>query len=441
MRRGEVSGRVVAGLVALLALAAGPVAAQTRLDPTEQQIASWVDGHVDDAVALLEHTVNINSGTKNPAGVRAVGDVLKTELESLGFDARLIDMSTVERGPHLFAERWEGDRGRSVLLIGHLDTVFEKDEAFQTFSREGDTAAGPGVDDMKGGDVVIIYALKALQSVGALRDTRIIVAFTGDEEAPGRPLDVARRDLIDAGKRVDVALGFEGAVRSDGQEYGTIARRSSSEWTLEVTGRQAHSSGIFNDETGAGAIFEAARILDDFYNEVRGEEYLTFNAGVILGGTVVEYDPETNQGTAFGKTNVVPNRVVVHGGIRTISDDQLERARQAMREVVAHHLPLTNATITFEDGYPSMPPTEGNNALMQELSEVSQALGTGPMVTLDPARRGAADISFVAPYVDAALAGLGTYGEGSHTPDETMDLSTFPLAIKRAAIMIYRLTR
>ncbi|NIP78448.1 MAG: M20/M25/M40 family metallo-hydrolase, partial [Gemmatimonadetes bacterium] len=88
------------------------------------------------------------------------------------FEARLVDMAAVDRGPHLVAERWEGERGRSVLLIGHLDTVFEEDEAFQTFVREGDTARGPGVSDMKGGDVVVIYALKALQAMGALDGTR-----------------------------------------------------------------------------------------------------------------------------------------------------------------------------------------------------------------------------------------------------------------------------
>ncbi|MGD8321989.1 MAG: M20/M25/M40 family metallo-hydrolase, partial [Gemmatimonadota bacterium] len=215
---------------------------------------------------------------------------------------------------------------------------------------------------------------------------------------------------------------------------------SSTEWRLEVHGKQAHSSGIFSDETGAGAIFEAARILDDFYDEVRGEEYLTFNAGVILGGTEVRYDPEETRGTAFGKTNVVPNRVVVHGGMRTISNDQTERARAAMRAVVARHLPQTSAEITFTDGYPAMAPTEGNRELQQMLSDINVALGGEPMPALDPARRGAADISFVAPYTDG-LAGLGPYGEGGHTPDERLDLSSLPVAIKRAALLIYRLTR
>ncbi|RMH23241.1 MAG: M20/M25/M40 family metallo-hydrolase [Gemmatimonadetes bacterium] len=375
----------------------------------------------------------------NHDGVRAVGDVLRQELEALGFETRWIDMPpSMRRAGHLFARR-HGDRGRSLLLIGHLDTVFEKDHPFQRFERLGDTARGPGVGDMKGGDVVILLALKALADAGALEGADITVAFIGDEESPGAPLEVARRDLIEAGRRADVALGFEGAVRDSLGEYVTIARRSSSEWLLEVEGRQAHSSGIFGPRTGAGAIFEAARILNGFYERVRGERYLTFNAGAILGGTEVTYDPEHTRGTAFGKTNVIPQRAVVHGGLRTISTEQTERARAAMRAVVAEHLPRTNATITFRDGYPPMAPTEGNRALMKLYVAASRDLGLGELTALDPGRRGAADISFVAPYADG-LAGLGVHGSGAHGPNETIDLTSIPVAAKRAAVFIHRLT-
>jgi glutamate carboxypeptidase len=209
---------------------------------------------------------------------------------------------------------------------------------------------------------------------------------------------------------------------------------------LTVTGRQAHSSGIFSEESGAGAIFEAARILNGFYEEVRGEEHLTFNAGNIQGGTDVVYDPSQNRGTTFGKTNIIPRKLVVHGGIRTISDEQLERAREAMSAVVARNLPVTEASIEFKEGYPSMSPTEGNQRLQLLLSDVNKDLGRGEMPSLDPSKRGAADISFVAPYTDA-LAGMGALGEGGHTPNESLELDTMALAIKRAAIFIYRLSQ
>lgn len=400
----------------------------------------YVDTHADEAVGLLERVVNINSGTLNVEGVRQVGRVFQAPLDSLGFDARWIELpDSLGRAGHLFAYR-QGTRGKRVLLIGHLDTVFERDDAFQRFVREGRYASGPGVNDMKGGDVVILYALKALHAAGALEGTTITVAMTGDEEAPGRPLEIARHHLIEAGRNSDVALEFETGARDSATEYATVARRSSSGWTLTVHGRTAHSSGVFGEGTGSGAIYEAARILTAFHEELRGEPYLTFNPGVIVGGTDVRYDRGESRGTAFGKTNVVAQSAIVTGDIRTMTDEQLQRTRERMRAIVARHLPQTQAEIEFSDGYPSMPPTEGNQALLDLLNTVNRDLGTPAMEALDPGRRGAADVSFVAPYVDA-LAGLGANGSGAHAPGERIDLETLPMQVKRAALLIYRLTR
>lgn len=411
--------------------------ASAELNADEQRMADWIDANAEAAIALLEESVNIGSGTMNHDGVRAVGAVMRRELDALGLDTEWIDMRETNRAGHLFGRKLSGSAPK-ILLIGHLDTVFEADDAFQSFSRDGQTATGPGVDDMKSGNVIIVYALKALEQIGALDDIPVVVAYTGDEEKTGRPLSVARRDLKLAGEWADVALGFESAVNFDGKDWATIARRSSSSWTLTVEGRQAHSSGVFSAKVGAGAIFEAARILNAFYDEVRGEQYLTFNAGTIQGGTDVTYDEQLNRGTTFGKTNVVPSKVIVHGGMRTISDEQLERARDAMRRIVGENHPVTSARITFEDRYPSMAPTDGNRRLQSLLSDINVALGRGEMPALDPAKRGAADISFVAADVDG-LAGLGALGSGGHTPNESLDLDTLPLAIKRAAILIYRL--
>lgn len=429
-------GRLSATL--LLLMLAGSVHGQ--LTEEEAAMVNWIESQTSEVEALVERLVNINSGTMNHAGVREVGSILAEELAELGFETEWIGLPVeVERAGHLFARR-SGDRGKRILLIGHLDTVFELDDAFQGFVRQGSWASGPGSIDMKSGNVVIIYALKALAQIGALEGSQIVVAYTGDEESPGEPLEVSRRDLIEAGEWGDVALGFEYGVRDTEAEWATISRRSASEWRLEVTGQQAHSSQVFGDEVGAGAIFEASRILAGFYEKVRGEDYLTFNAGAFLGGTDVDYDLENTRGEVFGKINVVPRHVVVHGGIRAISDEQLDRARDAMRSVVAQHLPHTDATITFIEMYPPMPPTEGNKRLHTMLSDINQALGGDPMPALDPSRRGAADISFVAPYADA-LAGLGAQGENSHSPNERLDLHSLPSAIKRAAILIYQLTR
>jgi len=426
--------------IVILAFSLFTVPVSAELSVEEQAMIDWIDEHAEDSIDLLEELVNIGSGTMNAQGIHAVGEALRVELDGIGLDTEWIELpAELNRGNHLVG-RLDGNRGKKMLLIGHLDTVFESTDEFQAFSRDGNVGRGPGIEDMKSGDVVIVYALKALDEIGALDGVQVVVFYTGDEEKTGKPLSISRKDLIEAGKWADVALGFESAMRFDATDWATIARRSSSGWRLEVTGKQAHSSGIFRDEYGAGAIFEAARIISAFYDEVRGEEHLTFNAGTILGGTDVEYDFEQNRGTTFGKTNVIPRKAIVHGGLRTISIEQRERAKESMIAVVARHLPHTDASITFTDSYPPMSPTDGNKRLQERFSRINEELGRGPMPALDPSRRGAADVSFVAPYTDA-LAGLGAIGEGGHTPNESLELDSMPLAIKRAAIMIYRLSR
>lgn len=405
--------------------------------PIEWEIADAVEDRLEESIDFLERIVNINSGTMNHSGIREVGEIFRRELDALGFETRWVPMpDSVNRAGHLFAER-RGNRGKRLLLIGHLDTVFEPDSPFQSFERLDSLAIGPGVVDMKGGDVVILYALKALESVGALEGTNILVALTGDEESVGSPIAVSRADLVEGARRSDVALGFEGTV--GGMNTATVARRGSSGWMLRVEGESGHSSVIFS-KYGSGAIFEAARILNRFYEDLRGEEYLTFNPGVVLGGTDVTFEAEQSRGTAFGKINVIPRTVRVKGDLRFLSEDQKKRAREKMREIVSRNLPGTSAEISFYDKYPAMPPTEGAFLLLSELDEISRGLGYGPIDPLDPGRRGAADISFAAPFVDG-IDGIGVAGSGAHGAEETINLKSLPITTQRAAILLYRLTR
>ncbi len=408
-----------------------------KLSKNEKKLLKTIEINNDEAITLLKKVVNINSGTMNHAGVKKVGEIFKEEYDNIGFDTQWIDMSEVNRSGHLFAEKTgKKVKGKKILLIGHLDTVFEEDSSFQEFSMVNDSIAhAPGGNDMKGGDIIMLYALKALADNGMLKNAQIIAAYTGDEESSGKPISISRKDLIEAAKKSDVALGFE---TSTGFNNATVARRGSSGWKVEVTGKRAHSSGIFNERVGAGAIFEISRILNEFYNNVRGEEYLTFNPGVILGGTTIDAKKEQSKGTAFGKSNVVAQTAYVSGGLRFISEDQKEKARAKMTTIVSNNLPHTTAKITYTDSYPAMGPTEGNHKLLQLLNQVSVDLKQGGVVAYDPGRRGAADVSFVAEYVDC-LDGLGTMGHGAHTPKETVNLNTIEALTKRTAILIYRL--
>ena len=409
-----------------------------KLNRTERKIIEKVKSLDEASLSFLEKVVNINSGTLNLKGVKEVGDIFDSAFQEIGFQTEWIDMPVeMNRAGHLFASI-DGNKGKKLLLIGHLDTVFEENSPFQAFERINDSIAyGPGANDMKGGDVVVLYALKALADLNLLKRANITVAFTGDEESTGKPLSISRKELIEAGKKADIALGFENAT---GFDNATIARRGASGWSVEVKGKRAHSSGVFNERIGAGAIFEMSRILNAFYSEVKGEEYLTFNPGTLLGGTFVDYDKQTSSGEVFGKTNVVAQSAIVNGGLRFISEEQKKNARAKMRTIVGQNLPQTSASISFIDSYPAMGPTNGNKAVLEILSEVSQDIGFGPVTGYDPSKRGAADISFVADYVDG-LDGLGTMGDYAHTPQETVNLKTMNALIQRAAILIYRLTR
>ena len=421
-------------LLVLLVLPA-TTRAQTLTAP-ERKIVAAVDTRNAQALALLERVVNINSGTMNFAGVRKVGDAFRAELDALGFSTRWVDGAGFKRAGHLVAER--NGRGQRLLLIGHLDTVFEPRSPFQKFERLSDsTARGPGIIDMKGGDVIIVEALRALKTAGLLDGLSITVVMHGDEEDAGAPLAAARATLTEAAKRSQVALGFEDG--SGDPKTAVISRRSAGSWTLRTTGTPGHSSQIFRDDIGAGALFEAARILQGFREKLGGQQYLTFNPGVVLGGSEVKFDTAQGGGTAFGKTNVVAGETIVNGDIRALSPEQLAKARATMAEVVAQHLPKTTAELTFDDGYPPMAPTEGNRRLLATYDSVSRALGYGPVVAVDPSRAGAADVSFAAPYIPMAIDALGLAGWDDHSDKEVADLRWLPKQTKRAALLIYRL--
>lgn len=426
------------GCAALMLLADSPAQAR-QLSDVERRITAHAEGDVAFTRSLLERTVNINSGTLNMAGVRRVADVYEAALRALGFETHWLPLSEVGRSGHLIAER-NGTRAGRVLLLGHMDTVFEEDSPFQRYELLNDSIArGPGVGDMKGGNAVLIAALRALHAAGELDGISITVLLTGDEERPGRPLDIARAAMVEAAQRSSVALSFEGGGRGDGVDQVVVGRRSSSRWDLEISATTAHSSRIFLPDIGAGAINEAARILNAWYEALRGEEMLTFNAGIIVGGTEADLTGEA-AGVAEGKTNVVAQRVVVQGDIRTISDEQLQRTRQRMSEIVARSLPGTRAEIRFEDGYPAMTPTAGNDALLAQYDRVSRDLGLGGVEPYDPGMRGAGDIAFIAHLIDS-LDGLGPHGNAAHTVEETVNLETLLPATQRAAVMIHRLTR
>jgi glutamate carboxypeptidase len=220
----------------------------------------------------------------------------------------------------------------------------------------------------------------------------------------------------------------------------TVARRGASGWTLKTAGRQSHSSGVFGQNAGFGAIYEASRILTEMREQLAGQQYLTFNPGQFIGGSDVSMDQISGKGEALGKTNIIAREAIVTGDLRFLGEAQKDAARAKMREIVANNLSQTTAEITFKDGIPSMSPTEGNLALAKQLNQLSLRMGYGEVKPGDPGSRGAGDISYVADYLDC-LDGLGASGKGAHAPGETINLNEFPALIKRNTLFLYQLTR
>ncbi len=428
-----------AALAATSVLALAAPAAAAGLNAQEQKLVAAAAAENARSLALLEKLVNVNSGTMNIEGVTEVGKMMRAELEPLGFKVEWIPMTEVGRAGHIVATHKGSGKGKRMLLIGHIDTVFEKDSPFQTFVRKGDIVEGPGVNDMKGGLVIMVAALRAMKAAGTLKDADINIVLTGDEERSGDPVTIARRDLIAAATRSDLALDFEGLAQEDGKDMGSIARRSSNTWTVKVTAKPGHSSGVFSERAGFGAIYDLARILDSFRRDLR-EPNATYNVGLILGGASADLNADETGGTATGKSNIIAATALARGDLRTLSNDQTERMAKKMREIVGQNLNGAKAELEFSEGYPAMAPTEGSRKLLGKLNEVNKDLGLAVMPELDPLKRGAGDISFVADKVDG-LIGLGAAGEGSHAPGETMEVASLDRQTKRAALLMTRLSR
>ncbi len=427
-------GSRIAVLLALVL--ATPAAAE--LTEAERRVTQAVNPHVPGAMTFLEDVVNVNSGTMNFDGVREVGRRFEPRFAELGFRCRWVEGAEWNRAGHLLAERDGRDDSPRVLLIGHLDTVFEPDSPFQTWEALPDSLArAPGSADMKGGIVVMLLALAALHDTGHLDDLSWRVVLTGDEENAGSPLEKARADLIEAARWADVAIGFEDG---DGEpRTAVISRRGASTWELHAEGTPAHSMLLFSESIGSGAIYEIARILTEFHDSLSAEPYLTFNPGLVVGGTDVEYDAGRHRGDAFGKFNVVAQSAVASGDLRALSPAQRDEAQAAMKRIVARHRPGTSARIEFRDAYPPLAPTDGNRRLLAMYDTASRDLGLGPVEPVNPARAGAADISFTSGLVTMAIDGVGLMGKGGHTEDETADLRTLATQARRMALLLLRL--
>lgn len=436
MHNMEIYMRISKSLLLFLFLLPLSLHANTfQISAKEGIVSNYLAEKKDEQLLFLEKLVNINSGTQNIEGVQKITEILRPEFEALGFKTRVEELpAKMQRASTLIAER-KGKSGKKLLLIAHMDTVFPKDSPFQKFERRGNMATGPGIIDNKGGIAVILYALKALHATRTLDDASIAVVLTGDEENNGKPASVSRKHLIELAKRSDVVLDFEPTVR----DHASIGRRGTAHWLIEAKGKEGHSSIIFSNDVGDGAIFEMARILNEMREQLGGEEGLTFNPGVSVAGTKIVYDKISGRGSSFGRTNLISQTAVVNGDLRYLSAAQKDQAKKKMEAIVSRHLSGTSASLQFDEVLPPMAPTENSLELFKRYSEISQKLGYGEVNLLPAAFRGGGDISYVAPYVSTSLVGIGASGSGEHSPEEHLEIDTLVMQSQRAALLMQEL--
>jgi glutamate carboxypeptidase len=386
--------------------------------PPSEDLARIVERRYDEYIESLREMVNIDCGSFTPGGVNRIADLCEARFVRGDWE--------VERRPHataagegqlgdLLIGRLDGVGGPRVLLIGHMDTVFEEGTVGEReFAIHGDRATGPGVSDMKGGLLAGFFAVEALQEVGFDRFGRITFVCNPDEEI-GSPF--SRPVIRELAAEANVALVLEGA-----RENGDIvsARKGVRDFRIEVRGRAAHA-GV-EPERGRNAILEAAHrtiALQELNGRWPG---VTVNVGVVAGGT---------------RPNVVPARCFLEVDVRSPHADTFAEA-VAEVERVARSLtvPDTSVTVSSRGWHDPMEKTDATLRLVELAKEVARELG---FEVEDAATGGASDANTTAAAGVPTLDGLGPVGGDDHGLGEWLDLESVVPRISLLAGLISRL--
>jgi glutamate carboxypeptidase len=360
----------------------------------------------------LATLVNVDCGTHNKAGVDYVGEWISARCAAWDWEVERFPLP--EYGDCLVA-RLLGDGAGHILLMGHMDTVYPDGTAVARPMRfEGPKIIGPGICDMKGGLLVGMYALRALQAAN-FRDFAEIAFFFNSDEEIGSPGSRPIYQPIARGR--DSALVLESA-RANGDIVS--ARKGSGEFNLRVTGKAAHA-GV-EPEKGANAVVELAHQIIALQELNELTPGATVNPGVIGGGTV---------------SNVIPAEAWVSLDIRATDPDGAEAIIQALTSLSARTtLPGTRAEITGTFSYPPMARTPAVLLLAELARDSARELG---FEINDVATGGASDANVLASLGVPVLDGLGPIGGLDHSPDEYIEADSFAPRAALVAGLIQRI--
>ncbi len=359
-------------------------------------IRRYIDAHRQEMLDLWRDLVNTESGPAQKEGVGAVCRRLCAELEAMRVHTRPVPM---EDGSQVLVADWDnGGEEAPVLLIGHMDTVFQPGAATKNpFRIDPDgTAHGPGVLDMKAGLVIAIYAIKALQSVGwAGRNVRFL--FAGDEETAHKNSD-AKAVMAREARGCAAAFNFETGYLDDGIVVG---RRGAAIVNFHIAGVSAHS-GI-EPEKGRSAILEASHriIALEALNDLPRSKLL--NCGLITGGE---------------SSNTVPDSCTITASLRfptiAIKEELLEDCRRIME--APSTVPDTTATMRVGGVFDPMEHTQGVQKLYELVEETAREIGYGPVHPFEVS--GASDSAISVNEGVPTVCAMGVRGAFNHTERE-----------------------
>lgn len=369
----------------------------------------FVDDHREEMVSLWQELVNMESGSSDKPRVDAVAARLQKLLDEEGANSRIVDLE--KAGNMLIAEFGENRSRPGVIFMGHMDTVFETGTiAKRPFTIKDGIAYGPGVLDMKGGIIAFLYAIKALNAVGY--DSRSIkVLLAGDEEVLHSNSNAA--DIL-----IEESRGYLAAFNCETGfvDNGIVVGRKGVAWlVLEVKGIAAHAGN--DPENGRSAILEIAHKVIAIQNLTDWEKGISFNVGVIQGGTV---------------SNAVPDYAKIIVDMRYTDPDDLPGITKQVEEIAARtYVEGTTTTVALKDGIMPMKTTDGVKQLFALVKKACEENGFG--TPYEKQVGGGSDSAYTVLAGVPTVCAMGVKGGRNHSPDEYAVVETL---FERAKLLI-----
>ena len=360
----------------------------------DNPIISFLNAHEPEMFALLEKMVRIQSGSHNKKGVDRVARLIQSTFQSNTVSCRTMEQTTF--GNHLIVRSLcKKPFEKQILLVGHMDTVFPENTDFNGYRENTTHCYGPGVIDMKGGLVVGIFAVKALDSLGSLKENPITFIFNSDEEigSPGSRELIKNEAHKSACAFVLECGGLDGEV--------VTGRKGNLSVKLDVFGKSGHAAFAGKDK--ASAILELAHKTIDFESLNDHDKGITVNVGTIQGGL---------------GPNTVPEHAIAHIDFRFVEQKDYNFLREKISKIAAaQKIPHTRTDFEIISSRPPMEQTHANRNLYQTVRTVAKRLG---IPIREEFRSGVSDANIVAEQGIPVLDGLGPIGAKDHSKDEYM---------------------